>query len=106
MIPNGGNGNGDAKYLGPAWLRATVILGVPAVIALYLVFQMANVQTARILINGERIGTLQGDFNEHAVLVNQHATETRTGFEGIHRLLRQICINTSDSLAAARANCQ
>lgn len=58
----------------PPWARATVKLGAPTVIAIYLVWWLTS---------------------SVSVAIDAHAFESRTTNEHLSRLLTQICSNTA-----------
>lgn len=72
---------------GPAWLQATLRLGVPAAIAVYLVWTLTQ--------------NLSADLQALQGTVSTHVIDTRDTL----RVLRAICINTAKT-EAERANCE
>lgn len=67
----------------PMWVRATAVVGIPGLIAIYLVWFLANALPARI---------------------EAHAAESRDSNARQVQLLIQICANTATT-AEARAVC-
>lgn len=74
----------------PVWVRAAALLGVPAVIALFLVYQLA------------RTWTTQMDRIEAAV--SQHETHRAHDMQSMNAFLYAICLNTADG-DVERARC-
>lgn len=67
----------------PTWVRAAAVVGIPGLIAIYLVWFLANALPAKI---------------------EAHATETRDANAKQIQLLIQICANTATT-PEARAAC-
>ena len=68
----------------PLWLQAAVLLGVPSVIALFLVYMIATVIAGRIT-NIERTQTTQ---SENVKNINED-------IDRIERLVRNMCMVTA-----------
>jgi hypothetical protein len=69
----------------PDWGKVAAYVGIPGVIALYLVWVLASSFNAK----------LDAHDLEARTLAEQHAAETREGFRQLVPLLQQICANTA-----------
>ena len=95
----------------PVWLRAAVFLGVPSVIALFLVYVLTTTIASRV----ERMETAQLLMQQSIAALAKAAADrqadaddTRTHFDDASRQLirsvRQLCVAISET-PTERANC-
>jgi hypothetical protein len=90
---NGSNGNGNGNpFAGMTpWMRFIAFIGVPAAIALFLVYRLDG-------RSAQELAQISADLRAHAAIstitaksVDESRIETRT----LVALMRQICVNTS-----------
>ena len=87
-----GNGNGSNPFAGMSpWMRFIAFIGVPAAIALFLVYRLDG-------RSAQELAQISADLRSHSAIQSVMATEladqkaeTRT----LIVLMRQICVNTS-----------
>src|SRR5262245_43501065 len=95
----------------PSWLRAAVFLGVPSVIALFLVWALTTQVAARVTaieaaqqLQAQTLAAIVDSVNKQAAA----AADTREHFDGgvarIERLVRATCVVAARS-AEERSNC-
>jgi hypothetical protein len=91
--PSNGNGNGNGNpFAGMTpWMRFIAFIGVPAAIALFLVYRLDGRSALEL-------AQISAELRAHAtvsataiVTFDEHRAETRT----LITLMRQICVNTS-----------
>jgi hypothetical protein len=83
MGPSRSIERGASLYDLPVWIRAAAIVGIPGLIAVYLVWTLTNNVATRI---------------------EAHTTESRDAGERQFQMLQQICTNTATT-PEARASC-
>jgi hypothetical protein len=91
VIRTGSNGNGNPFAGMSPWMRFIAFIGVPAAIALYLVYRLDG-------RSAQELAGISADLRAHqavsgvmATEIADHKAETRT----LIVLMRQICVNTS-----------
>jgi hypothetical protein len=93
--PSNGNGNGNGNpFAGMTpWMRFIAFIGVPAAIALFLVYRLDGRSALEL-------AQISAELRAHATVssaavatLDEHRDETRT----LIALMRQICVNTSKS---------
>lgn len=89
-----GNGNGN----GPAWLQASYRLGVPAVLALGLVYFLAQHVD-------DEMHALTESLDRHVDQMQSDRAAAQLSEARMQHLFRQICLNTAET-DAQRAGCQ
>jgi hypothetical protein len=92
---NGTNGNGNGNpFAGMTpWMRFIAFIGVPAAIALFLVYRLDG-------RSAQELAQISADLRAHSTIsaatasvMEDHRDETRL----LIALMRQICVNTSKS---------
>lgn len=82
----------------PAWLRAVYIVGVPSVIALFLVYFLTNSVIAQLTAHSQATEGMRQLLQQH--MAQQELIQQENKF-----YLRQLCLNTARS-DEQRAACQ
>jgi hypothetical protein len=96
--------NRSALHGLPAWMRAAVLLGVPSLIAIFLVYMIAMGLVRRVA-SIEATQQVQGRLLDSlATEAEARAQEARTAHAALERLLRQACV-AGAATPAARAAC-
>ena len=83
MAETNGNGNGT-----PAWLKAAVQLGTPAVIAIYLVYWITTVVSPKLDAHTEADQAIRG-------MITAHVDSSGRVNAEILFYLRSLCINAA-----------
>jgi hypothetical protein len=93
-----GNGNGGNPFAGMSpWMRFIAFIGVPAAIALYLVYRLDG-------RSAQELAGISADLRAHSAIqgvmaaeIVDHKADTKT----LIILLRQLCFNTAPDRKAA-----
>ena len=80
----------DIDEQGPAWVRLTVLLGVPAVIAMFLVYSMVGSVTAKLI--------------SIEMKLDYHETQRLRDMSSMNAFLYAICLNGAQT-EVERARC-
>ncbi len=97
------NQNDETQPEGPWWVKFATLFGVPALIAVYLVYSLVSGQSA-MLGNIERmLYAQQAQVAEVAVVARETAAATTAVSLRIEAYMRQICVNSADSPAERNA---
>lgn len=79
----------------PAWLRGVVVLGVPAAIALYLVWFGTSLIASDVRLLRSQMERHDTRSEAIATNVDAHAATSAREMQDLRVLLRQICVNTA-----------
>jgi hypothetical protein len=89
---NNGNGNGSNPFAGMSpWMRFIAFIGVPAAIALFLVYRLDGRSAQELAGISAELRAHQAVSTVMATEIADHKQETKT----LIVLMRQICVNTS-----------
>jgi hypothetical protein len=91
VIRTGSNGNGNPFAGMSPWMRFIAFIGVPAAIALFLVYRLDGRSADEIAGISSELRAHTAAANYSAAELTDHRSETKT----LIALMRAICVNTS-----------
>lgn len=90
----------------PAWMKAVYVFGVPAAIAMFLVWIVAGTQSSKLDAIGQSQAAMVGKIDAHVVAAQVSADAARMAAEEVRsnglrleRYLQLMCINTARTVA-------
>lgn len=92
MADTNGNGNGRDLFSGmPWWVRAIALVGVPAIISLWLVGLTTGTLATHVAENGAKVDTISADAKRHDDRVTLRFEALQRSADTQTRILRSIC---------------
>ena len=90
-------GNGGAESNGmPWWVKAAGVVGVPSLIAVFLVYALASGHQATT-------DDIAKDVKAHAEASELHTSDSKAALDRIERIFRVMCVNAAaDSMQRER----